>query len=145
MGRKGPRAKTKIVLKSVNQWEQLGNMHNWKFQTFLNKNHPNAGISAPSWKIRYGNHTHSFRHSGKRVNTSLAGYIWRLKDQGRDYSLSWRQLAILPTFNPTTNSCRLCLVEKYTIMHQPELATINQNDEFYTACRHKEAKLLDKT
>ena len=39
MGRKGPRAKTKIVLKSVKQWEQLGNMHNLKFQTFLNKNH----------------------------------------------------------------------------------------------------------
>ena len=40
MGRKGPRAKTKIVLKPVKQWEQLGNMHNLKFQTFLNKNHP---------------------------------------------------------------------------------------------------------
>ena len=40
MGRKGPRAKTKIDLKSVKQWEQLGNMHNLKFQTFLNKNHP---------------------------------------------------------------------------------------------------------
>ena len=104
-----------------------------------------AGISAPSWKIRYGNHTHSFRHSGKRGNTSLAGYVWRLKDQGRDFSINWRTLATLPTFNPTTNSCRLCNVEKYTIMHQPELATINQHDEFYTACRHKEAKLLDKT
>ena len=89
-----------------------------------------AGISAPSWKIRYGNHTHSFRHSGKRVNTSLAGYVWRLKDQGRDHTISWKQLAVLPTFNPTTNSCRLCLVEKFTIMHQPELATITQNDEF---------------
>ena len=34
MGRKGPRAKTKIVLKSVKQWEQLGNMHNWSFRNF---------------------------------------------------------------------------------------------------------------
>ena len=34
MGRKGPRAKTKIVPKSVKQWEQLGNMHNWKFRNF---------------------------------------------------------------------------------------------------------------
>ena len=24
----------------MNQWEQLGNMHNLKFQTFPNKNHP---------------------------------------------------------------------------------------------------------
>ena len=46
MGRKGPRAKTKIVLKSVKQWEQLGNMHNLKFQTFLNKNHPNEAFGS---------------------------------------------------------------------------------------------------
>ena len=104
-----------------------------------------TGISAPPFKVRYGNHKSSFAHSAKRINTSLAGHIWRLKDQGKDYSLSWRQLAILPTFNPSTNSCRLCLSEKFVIMHQPELATINQNDEFYTACRHKQAKLLDKT
>ena len=44
MGRKGPRAKTKIVLKSVKQWEQLENMHNLKFQTFLNKNHPTSTV-----------------------------------------------------------------------------------------------------
>ena len=43
MGRKGPRVRTKIVLKSVKQWEQLGDMHNLKFQTFLNKNHPVSG------------------------------------------------------------------------------------------------------
>ena len=104
-----------------------------------------AGISAPSWKTRYANHTHSFRHTGKRGNTSLAGYIWRLKDENRDFTISWRTLATLPSYNPTTNSCRLCLTEKFTIMHMPELATINQHDEFYTACRHKEAKLLDKT
>ena len=104
-----------------------------------------AGISAPSWKIRYGNHTASFRHTGKRINSSLAGYIWRLKDEGRNFTISWKTLATLPSYNPSTNSCRLCLTEKYTIMHQPELATINQRDEFFTACRHKEAKLLDKT
>ena len=104
-----------------------------------------AGISAPPWKIRYGNHTASFRHTEKRGNSSLAGYIWRLKDEGREHTISWKTLATLPSYNPTTNSCRLCLTEKYTIMHEPELATINQRDEFFTACRHKEAKLLDKT
>ena len=42
---------------------------------------------------------------------------------------------------PSTNSCRLCLMEKFT--SSPELATINQRDEFFTPCLHKEAKLLD--
>ena len=40
MGRKGPRAKTKTVLKTVSIVDQLGIMPNSKFQTFLNKNHP---------------------------------------------------------------------------------------------------------
>ena len=47
--------------------------------------------------------------------------------------------------NPSTNSCRLCLVEKFTIMFKPELASLNQRDEFFTHWRIKEAKLLDKT
>ena len=40
MGRRGPRAKTKIVLKSVGKVEQLGSIPNLKCQTSLNKNHP---------------------------------------------------------------------------------------------------------
>ena len=41
IGRNGPRAKTKTVIKPVKQWEKLGSMPNLKFKTFLNKNPPN--------------------------------------------------------------------------------------------------------
>ena len=44
MGTKGLRAKTKIVLKSVSKVDQLGSMHNLKFQTFLNKNPRSAWL-----------------------------------------------------------------------------------------------------
>ena len=40
MGRKGPRAKTKTVLKPVKHWEKHGSMPKSEFLTFLNKNHP---------------------------------------------------------------------------------------------------------
>ena len=40
MGGKGPRAKTKIVLKSVSKVDQFESMHDLKYQTFLNKNPP---------------------------------------------------------------------------------------------------------
>ena len=40
MGRKGPRAKTKTVLKPVKQWEKHGSMPKSESLTFLNKNHP---------------------------------------------------------------------------------------------------------
>ena len=45
MGRKGPRAKTKTVLKPVNKWDKLGSMPNVKCQTFLNKNPPTLSVS----------------------------------------------------------------------------------------------------
>ena len=44
MGREGRRAKTKTVLKPVKQWEQLGSMQNWKFESFGNKNPPTTGL-----------------------------------------------------------------------------------------------------
>ena len=40
MGRKGPRAKTKTVLKPVKQWEKHGSMPKSKFLTFLKKESP---------------------------------------------------------------------------------------------------------
>ena len=45
MGRKGPTAKTKIVLKSVSRVHKLGSRHNSKLQTFLNKNPPSSIVS----------------------------------------------------------------------------------------------------
>ena len=42
MGRKVPRTKTKTFLKSVSKMQQIGSMQNLRFQTFLNKNHPNT-------------------------------------------------------------------------------------------------------
>ena len=85
------------------------------------------------------------KHSDQRICSSLAGYVWKLKDEGREFDVRWKILQQHTTFNPTTNSCRLCLSEKYTIMFQPEMATLNQKGEFYTPYMHKQKKLLDKT
>ena len=104
-----------------------------------------VGVTEPTFKLRYNNHTATFRHREKKINSALAGYVWKLKDEGREYSLKWRILQEHTTYNPTTNACRLCLSEKYTIMHQPELSSLNQRTEFYTPCFHKQNKLLDKT
>ena len=65
----------------------------------------------------------SFKYSAKRVNTSLAGHVWRLKDGNHPFNIKWKALATYPNYNPSTNSCGLCLMEKFTIMCKPELAT----------------------
>ena len=102
-----------------------------------------VGMSAPSWKLRYNNHTDTFRHSNKRIRTKLAGYIWQLKDKGLDPSIKWQFLARAPTFKPSTNTCRLCLTEKYHIMHsRQDMASLNKRKEFFSSCLHKEKLLL---
>ena len=76
------------------------------------------------------------RHSDQKICSSLAGYVWKLKDEGREFDVRWKILQQHTTFNPTNNSCRLCLSEKFTIMFQPQ----SHWDEFYTPCMHKQNK-----
>ena len=101
-----------------------------------------VGVTAGSWKIRYGNHKSTFKHSSKRKSTKLAGYIWSLKDEGLEPNIKWRILSRNQPFRASTNSCRLCLKEKYFLMHKPEEATINSRDEFFSGCLHKHSLLL---
>ena len=78
-----------------------------------------VGMSAPSWKLRYANHTSNFRNPGARVRTKLAGHVWELKDEGLVPELKWQFLATAPTYKPSTKTCRLCIAEKFYIMHHP--------------------------
>ena len=101
-----------------------------------------VGIAAPPWKSRYGNHTASFRHIEKRKQTKLSGYIWKLKEEGLDYEIKWRILARCQPFKASTNCCRLCLREKFILMHHSNQASLNSRDEFYSGCLHKHSLLL---
>ena len=102
-----------------------------------------VGMSAPSWKLRYNNHTDNFRHTNKRIRTRLAGYIWSLKDQGLDYNIKWQFLARANTYKASSKTCRLCLTEKFFIMHsRQDMASLNKRKEFFSSCLHKQKLLL---
>ena len=101
-----------------------------------------VGITAGSWKLRYGNHKTSFKYSHKRINTKLAGYVWSLKDEGLEPEIKWRILSRNQAYKASSNCCRLCLKEKYILMHMPEEVTINSRDEFFSGCLHKHTLLL---
>ena len=101
-----------------------------------------VGIAAPPWKERFRNHTASFKHIEKRKNTKLSGYIWKLKEEGLAYEIKWKTLARCQPFRASSNSCRLCLREKFILMHHSELASLNSRDEFYSGCLHKHSLLL---
>ena len=60
-----------------------------------------VGVTAPSWKLRYGNHKASFKHSAKRKATKPAGYVWSLKDEGLEPEIKWRILSHNSLSRPT--------------------------------------------
>ena len=104
-----------------------------------------VGVCAPDWKSRYRNHKTDFKYSDKRNHTKLAGYVWSLKDEGilhDDIAIKWRILARTSSFRASNNTCRLCLTEKFILMHKPDEATINARDEFFSGCLHKHSLLL---
>ena len=98
------------------------------------------GLSKPPFKSRYGNHKSTFKHSQKRMKTTLAGYIWKLQDEGVPYNIKWETIATARAFTASSKKCRLCLMENVKTMHKG--ATVNKRTEFFSSCRHKEGLLV---
>ena len=104
------------------------------------------GVVEPEWKERLGNHKQDWKKASRRGATCLSKYIWALKEKGleeeKDWSVSWALMARASAFSPTAGYCRLCVKEKSLMMMKPEMATLNDRDEFFAHCRHKNKLLL---
>ena len=100
-------------------------------------------MCAPTWKSRLVNHKTDFKYTDKKKHTRLAGYVWSLKDEGLEPMIKWQFLARASTFKPSSKTCRLCVSEKYHIMHSKQSwASLNKRTEFFSSCLHKEKLLL---
>ena len=104
-----------------------------------------TGLTKNSFKDRYYAHSSSFRKRKKEHETTLSTHIWKLKDQGLNFDISWSVIEKAREFNPTTRKCSLCLKEKYNILFQPSGATLNTQSELYSTCRHRLSKLQVNT
>ena len=106
--------------------------------------------ASTNFKTRWNGHRRSFRKEEQAGDTKLSGYIWKeLKGQdnnnqpkGIPHYIEWEVKDRGPPWNPTTDTCRLCTLEKYHIMFNPAGATLNQRDEFFSHCYHKTPQLL---
>ena len=99
------------------------------------------GLTADPFKKRYSDHLKSFRHKKYISDSELSKYIWKLKDENKSYTISWKIIDRDRPFNPSTKICQLCTREKYYLIYRPELCTLNSNSELGSNCRHKK-KLL---
>ena len=116
------------------------------FSQEINKfKEPSIYCGSTQWfKSRWYQHNSNERHWKNRNKTSLAGYIWKLKanDPPVAYSLDWKVIDKGKTFNPITGVCRLCLKEKFHILYNPDVSTLNSREEVFTPCPQKHKFLL---
>ena len=107
-----------------------------------NKKDTYIGLTENTFKTRYRNHTASFRHAKLRNSTELSKHIWTLKDNCIDHFISWRILSSHSPYSSASKRCNLCLKEKFLIICQPDLSTLNKRNELVSSCRHRNKALL---
>ena len=93
------------------------------------------GLTANTFKTRYNQHTHSFRH---KADTELSRKVWELKEKGLDYRISWNVIKRGHPYKPGQRFCDLCATEKLEILRRsgdPRL--LNERTELIRACMHK--------
>ena len=110
-----------------------------------NNNEPTQhyiGLTDTTFKIRYNNHTSSFRNISKKHATELSKHIWHLKENNINYNIKWQIIRRANSYNTTTGTCNLCLWEKFYIIRNPNMATLNKRNELVSTCRHASKFLL---
>ena len=86
---------------------------------------------------RIAKHEGNCRHR-HQPGTRLSSHVWKLKDQGSSYTISWHILSRASNYNPTSRMCRLCLKEKFLIKFAPATVSLNKRSEIFSSCRHRQ-------
>ena len=104
-----------------------------------------TGLTEGPFKTRWQGHKTSFKLEKYKNSTKLSTYIWSLKDKNIPYKIKWSISGRASTYNPNSNKCRLCLLEKFFILYHPEKSSLNQRSELFSKCLHKRKHLLYNT
>ena len=98
---------------------------------------------AKNFKKRYPKHKKPLSDMNADGQTTLSGYVWDRRDKKLNPVITWRYIEKhIPDFNPVSGKCKLCTREKFQIVLNPSVASLNQRTEMFAACRHKDAYLL---
>ena len=100
------------------------------------------GLTATPFKTRYLSHKSSFNNRDKINQTELSKHIWKLKDAGTPYNITWTIKRRAQPYSPGSKKCSLCLLEKYFIITADRKNTLNSRSELVSTCRHKKKHLL---
>jgi hypothetical protein len=103
------------------------------------------GLTGGTFKTRWYGHIGDIRRydrNNPKQGTALSRHIGKLRSENIPYEIRWKIIQRAPTFNPITNSCRLCLLEKWYIINEPQMSSLNENHELFKACLHRKRLLL---
>ena len=70
-----------------------------------------------------------FRHEKRRNETELSKHLWKLKEEGKDFTVAWKIIAKAKPYTNLTKRCNLCTTEKFFLLTKPHMATINKRNE----------------
>ena len=109
-------------------------------------NHPNKvyiGLAEGEWKMRFRNHTKSFKHRKYSTETALSQHVWKLKDLGVTPCLTWSIIKSVKPYSNISKKCSLCLFEKFMIItYETPDELLNKKTELISKCRHENKYLL---
>ena len=100
------------------------------------------GMTEGPFKVRYNNHTYSFREETKRTATTLSQYVWD-EGLGPNPNIEWNILKTCKTYQPGNRACDLCTSEKILIIQNSRNNNnINKRNDTGNKCTHTRAHLL---
>ena len=98
------------------------------------------GSTKNSFKVRWNAHNSDARYISKRTKTTLADYIWSLKEKNIVYSQSWKVELSTKVYCPEIG---VCLSEKYWLLKNHKVRKlVNKRTEILNKCRHRAPFLL---
>ena len=103
-----------------------------------------VGLTADPFKDHHANHKQDFKNVLRKNATTLSGHVWKKKEEGELPEVKFEIIGRATPYSPITGVCNLCTAEKFEIIFNSSLYTLNSRQELYAHCRHKSSKLLIK-
>ena len=97
---------------------------------------------ATKFKDRFAVHKQGFNHRQYANRCELSKHIWKLKDDGKTYSVKWEILRKVKG-KLVAGACKLCTTEKMFIIEHPDRRKL-LNSNWINKCPHGKKNLLSE-
>ena len=102
-----------------------GEFHTDKSRIVLNNNGAvTTMFNNNAFKTRWRNHQMLFKNESKKNDTELSKHLWQLKDQKKDFAISWKILAKAKSYSNLTKRSNLFSTEKFYVVYKLDMATL---------------------